>query len=464
MLPPPPGGGAGSVMDGMRTALVLGGGAARGAYEAGVVSYLRDELALELDRQVPIDVLAGTSVGAINACYLAGAAATPHLQGEELAGKWTSLRIEDVLAFGPRDAFRLLRGLVQRSPAPARQDQFGGIVDPSGLRNLVRTTIPWRDISRNIREGRLNALSVSCTRVATGRTTVFVQRRERDAPPWSKDFHYRAIAARVGPSHALASAAIPLLFPAVSVGGELYVDGGLRQSVPLSPALRLGAQRVIVISLRHRPVTAGTLSGGELAEPLAPNRPLEQEHTEEQPTPRKGSESRTAYPTAAFLAGKTLDALLLDRVDEDLNRLRRFNSILEAGTRAYGGEFEMVLNDAFKPMRHHPMRWVRNVLVHPSEDLGKLAADYARSPEFRKRASGFVGGVVRRLAESEARDRADLVSYLLFDGGFADRLIDLGRRDARAMRDEWLRFFSPEPESAAEAAQMERWRATGTQS
>jgi len=445
-------------MDGMRTALVLGGGAARGAYEAGVVSYLRDELALELGVQVPIDVLAGTSVGAINACYLAGAAASPQRQGEELAGKWTSLRIENVLAFGPRDAFRLLRGLVQRSPARPEQETFGGIVDPTGLRNLVRTTVPWRDISRNIREGRLNALSVSCTTVATGRTTVFVQRRERDAPPWSKDFHYRAIAARVGPSHALASAAIPLLFPAVSVGGELYVDGGLRQSVPLSPALRLGAHRVIVISLRHRPVTASMLPSGEPAAPLPP-RPLPPERGEAQPTPRKGSESRAAYPTAAFLAGKTLDALLLDRIDEDLNRLRRFNSILEAGTRAYGADFETVLNDAFKPMRHHPMRWVRNVLVHPSEDLGKLAADYARSPEFKKRAGGFVGGVIRRLAESEARDRADLVSYLLFDGGFADRLIDLGRRDARAMRAEWLRFFSPEPESAAEAAQLERWRA-----
>ncbi|HWV37931.1 MAG TPA: patatin-like phospholipase family protein [Vulgatibacter sp.] len=446
-------------MDGMRTALVLGGGAARGAYEAGVVAYLRDELARELDRQASIDVLAGTSVGAINACYLAGAAASPERQGVELAGKWTSLRIEDVLAFGPRDAFRLLRGLLQRTPARVEQETFGGIVDPTGLRNLVRTSVPWRDISRNIREGRLNALSVSCTTVATGRTTVFVQRRERDAPPWSKDFHYRAIAARIGPSHALASAAIPLLFPAVSVGGELYVDGGLRQSVPLSPALRLGAHRVIVISLRHRPVTANVLPTGEPVRPPAPARPLEPAPAEAKPPPRRGGESRTAYPTAAFLAGKTLDALLLDRIDEDLNRLRRFNSILEAGTRAYGADFETVLNDAFRPMRHHPMRWVRNVLVHPSEDLGKLAADYARSPEFKKRASGFVGGVIRRLAESEARDRADLVSYLLFDGGFADRLVDLGRRDARAMRDEWLRFFSSEPESAAEAAQMERWRA-----
>src|SRR5690606_11882699 len=108
----------------------------------------------------------------------------------------------------------------------------------------------------------------------------------------------------------------------------------------------------------------------------------------------------------------------------------------------------------FEPSRQHPMRWVRNILIHPSLNLGELAADYARSAEFRKRASGLVGGVIRRMAESES-NRADLASYLLFDGGFADRLIELGKQDARAHREEWLRFFSPEPESAAEAAQLD---------
>ncbi len=440
-----------------RTALVLGGGAARGAYEAGVMGYLREELSKDLGFHVPIDVLAGTSVGAINACYLAAAAADPSRQAEEMANKWTSLRIENVLSFGARDAIRLVRDLVRRTPSPEAQRDFGGIVDPSGLRELVRSTVPWRNISRNIRSGALYALSVSCTRVASGRTTVFLQRRGRDAPPWSRDFHYRAIAARIGPSHALASAAIPLLFPAVPVGGELYVDGGLRQSVPLSPALRLGARRVIVVSLRHRPVTNFLLPGGGEVAPGPEHGPAmeSEEALQARLARREAEKEKEAFPTAAFIAGKTLDALLLDRIDEDLNRLRRFNAILEAGTKSYGPSFESVLNDAFAPMRHHPMQWIRNILVHPSQHLGTLAAEYARSPEFRKRASGFVGGVVRRLAESEAMDRADLVSYLLFDGGFAARLVELGRNDARAKRDEWLRFFSSEPESETEAAQFE---------
>jgi len=435
----------------LRTALVLGGGAARGAYEAGVLSYLRGELRRELHEHVHLDILSGTSVGAINACFAAGTAAIPEQQGTGLVEKWRSLRVEDVLRLGPTDVVRVLRDLFRRTPNPGDR-RAGGLVDPVGLEDLVRKQIPWREISRNIRTGRLQALSVSATRVSTGHTTVFIQRSARDTPPWSRDPHYRALAARIGPFHALASASIPLLFPAVPVGGELYVDGGLRQNVPISPALRLGAERVIVVSLRHRPVAAAELPPGQDLQPPPVPAPAEPAHAgEKQPH----AHAEVPYASGPYLLGKTLDALLLDRVDEDLNRLRRFNALLEAGTHAYGPSFEGVLNSALRPMRNTSMRYVRNLLVYPSEDLGVLAADYCRSAEFRRRANGLVGSFLRRMVESEARDKADLASYLLFDAGFADRLIDLGRRDARARREEWLRFFSDEPECAAEAAQLE---------
>ncbi len=436
----------------LRTALVLGGGAARGAYEAGVLSYLRGELKRELGGHVDIDIISGTSVGAINACFAAGTAAIPAQQGMALVDQWRSLRIEDVLRVGAGDLFRVARDLFRRSPVEGDR-RAGGLVDPLGLEEIVRKQIPWREISRNIRTGRLHALSVSATRVATGHTTVFIQRAGRDAPPWSSDPHYRALAARIGPFHALASAAIPLLFPAVPVSGELYVDGGLRQNVPISPALRLGAERVIVLSLRQRPVASTLLPPGQDLQPPMPEAAAKPQRR--LPLRRERKPPANNYPSGPFLLGKTLDALLLDRVDEDLNRLRRFNAILEAGTTAYGPSFEGVLNSALVPMRNSPMRYVRNLLVHPSEDLGKLAADYCRSAEFKNRASGLVGGFIRRMVESEARDKADLASYLLFDGGFADVLVDLGRRDARDRKEQWIRFFSDEPECAAEAAQLE---------
>lgn len=415
--------------------MVMSGGAARGAYEAGIVSYLRDELEPELGRPLSLDILAGTSVGAINACFLAGSADEAELQGQRLCAHWKDVRLQDVLRFGMSDVFRAFRDLTRRTPTS--QDSTGaGLVNPEGLRDLVQRVVHWPGIGRNLRAGLVQALSVSCTRVRTGEATLFYQRGAK-APVRVQDLHYRALRTRIGPTHALASAAIPLLFPAVQIGGELYVDGGLRQNVPLSPALRLGAHRVIVVSLRKRPVSDTLGPGGEEKE-LAPPEATEQ-----------------PYPTGAFLLGKTLNALLQDTLDEDLHRLRKFNAVLEAGTLAYGPSFEEVLAQGMK--RSHPMRWIRNILVHPSEDLGALAADYARSEEFRKRADNMVGRLLRRFAESEARDRADLVSYLLFDGGFAEILIDLGRRDARARREEWIRFFSDEPESEAEAVQFDRY-------
>lgn len=440
-------------MAGLKTALVMGGGAARGAYEAGVISYLRDELSKELDRQLPLPILAGTSVGAINACYLAASADEPARQGEQICARWKDLELEDILRFGLGDVGRILRDLTRRTPSRQSPEYAGGLVDPRGLREMVRSVVSWKRIGQNIRAGHVEALSVSCTRVSDGHTTAFIQQRDRTVPV-VRDFHYRAMAARIGPMHALASAAIPLLFPAVPIGGELYVDGGLRQNVPLSPALRLGANRVIVVSLRNRPVTESISPGGEEQTPAFAELPEMEPHIEAGDR-EKGDAAEAAYPSAAFLLGKTLNALLLDNLDQDLHRLRKYNAILEAGTVAYGPSFEEVLASAMH--RARPLRWIRNLMVHPSQDLGAIAAEYARSPEFRGKSDNFVGRLLRRFAESEARDRADLVSYLLFDGGFAEILIDLGRADARAKREEWIRFFSDEPESHAEAAQIERY-------
>src|SRR5690606_25367666 len=324
-------------------------------YEAGVVSYLRDELGPELGRPLPLDILAGTSVGAINACFLAGSAHEEGRQGELLCAAWKALRVQDILVFGPTDVVRFLRDLTRRAPpSGGRQAPGGGLVNPIGLRNRVRRVVAWPQIGRNVRAGRVEALSVSCTRIATGQATVFVQRNDT-TPVRSQDLHYHAVRTRIGPSHALASAAIPLLFPAVEIGGELYADGGLRQNVPLSPALRLGAHRVIVVSLRKRPVSDALTPGG-FRRSVGPASPAER-----------------AYPSAAFLLGKTLNALMQDTLDEDLHRLRKFNAVLEAGTIAYGPSFEEVLAKGMK--REQPMRWVRNILVHPSEDLGALAAE-----------------------------------------------------------------------------------------
>jgi len=414
-----------------KTGIVLGGGGARGSYEAGVISYFRDELEPELGRELRLDVLTGTSVGAIHACFLAATAEDPSRQGQRLVGDWLNTRLDDVMEFGYSDVLRILRESLGRPPS-SRQFRHRGLVSPEGLRNLVCRTIPWLRIGRNLRKGLFDALAVSATHIGTGRTIVFIQ-KPGDLPAWGNDPNFLAMPARISPSYALASAAIPILFPAVQLDGQLFVDGGLRLSVPLSPALRLGSERVVVVSLKHDE------SASARSDVATRSRAMERE---------------PAAPTVPFLFGKTLNALLLDRTNQDLGQLRRINDILEAGTNAYGASFANVLNSALTPHRNQPVRYVRTLRVRPSRDIGLLAADYAQSPTFRRSGSSLARRVILGLV-GRGLQGADLASYLLFDAGFAEILIDLGRRDARAQRTDWIRFWADPPESAAEAAQGE---------
>ena len=388
------------------------------------MAFLREELEPELGRTLPIDIVAGTSVGAVHACYLAATMDTPAQQGRGLIAQWEAMRVEEVLPFGYGDVWRLMRESFGRPPRSDRRDlRFGGLVDPSGLRALVGRQVPWTRIGRNLRQGLLHALAVSATHVGTGRTRVFIQREGGGLPSWTSDPQLEAVSARIGPNHALASAAIPVLFPAVRVRGELHVDGALRMSVPLSPALRLGAHRVAVISPSPRPPRTDPLS--------------REEH-------------EAVYGTAPHLAGKMLDALLADRTDQDLARVEQINNLINAGVEAYGAAFLDMLQRSRSDTAAPPLHYVRPLMVRPSADVGAMAADYVQTREFRARGEGLAHRAILKLVEREAPRDAALASYLLFDRGFAARLIELGRKDGRAQREEWLRFFSDAPQCAAE--------------
>lgn len=400
---------------GSPVALVLAGGAARGAYEVGVVKHIIEEVGRSLGREVPLDILCGTSVGALNACALAAFADDPRGRAARIVKVWEDLAVEDlvqpdlkgILSMGTR----WLRDQRDPDSIPARE---GGLVDPSGLERLIETAIPFDAIDGNMQRGHLRALTVSTTHIATGRTVVFVHRRERDLPPWSLDPTITPRAVRIGPAHAFASAAIPILFRAVRIDGEYHCDGGLRQNVPLSPARRLGARGVIVVNPRH---------------------------VERQVDESPSNKALDAFPGPLFLLGKTLNALLLDRIDTDLARLNSINEILEAGRRRYGEGFVDEINEALGHPKGRGMRPMRSILIRASQDIGKLAASYVRSPVFAKRVPGGAGRLLRRLAEQGAPDESDLLSYLLFDGEFARRLIEIGAADARARHDELCEFF-----------------------
>ncbi|MHC4608311.1 MAG: patatin-like phospholipase family protein, partial [Planctomycetota bacterium] len=240
-----------------RRAVVFSGGGARGAYEAGVVRYLVEELPRRLGRPVEFDILCGTSVGAIHACFLAATADQGPERGARLVDFWSSMRLDQVLPLSARDLIRLPRRLlgVRRIAEAMRDgeapDRLYGLLDTSELERIVLRAMPWRRIRTNVNAGRVDAVCIAATQIGTGRVVIFMETRERRIQHWTRDPSIVPRPTRLLPTHALASAAIPLLFPAVRVASTYYADGGLRLNTPLAPALRLGADRVLVIALRQ---------------------------------------------------------------------------------------------------------------------------------------------------------------------------------------------------------------------
>jgi NTE family protein len=404
---------------------VMSGGGSRGAYEAGIIHYLRTDLAKRMGRHVPLDIVSGTSVGAINAAFLAATMEDPDAQAAQLVAAWRALRIEELISLRAIDVLRATRLLLGGEPPPPAPGSFryGGLLDTGGLERFVLRVIPWRGIDRSLRGRHFHAISVSATHVGTGHTVVFLSCAEPAPREWSRDPFVRHRAARIGPRHVLASAAIPMLFPAVKIGDEYYTDGGLRQNTPMSPAIRLGADRLLLVSLRH----------------VAPQpKELQRERAE-------------AYPKPLFLAGKALNALLLDHTEYDLARMQRINLILEAGNASFGDKFEDMMNHALVRLRGAPLRRIQAVHIRPSEDIGALAAQFVRSG--RMQVDGRVARrLIQRLAAGEARHESDLLSYLLFDGTFAQQLIDLGRHDAAKKADELAQLFDVPPVPATPEA------------
>ncbi|HEX2678711.1 MAG TPA: patatin-like phospholipase family protein [Polyangiales bacterium] len=387
----------------MTTGIVMSGGGARGSYEVGVLNYLFGEFARHFGRSPQFDVISGTSVGAVNGTALAATANDPAPGMRLLASVWLEQTLSDVMRLDLRQVPRLYRvWLGGGMPA--------GIFDARPLARLISHRIPWRQLARNLRANRVRALTVSATNIRSGRSTLYVDRAKGVELPRGS-LRIVVQPSHILPQHVLASAAMPVVFPPVRIGNDYYCDGGIRLNTPTAPAIQLGVDRMFVIGVT---------------------------------TPRREATVASGLtPGASFLLGKALDALMLDHIEHDLEELRLINEILDDAIEAGGPGFGDKINAVAATRGRPPRRRIKTFVLHPSMDIGMLAAEHLRT--HKPRLSRIIGHTALRLLDVGEGADADLASYVLFDGDFARILIDLGHSDAARHRDELAEFLFSEP-------------------
>ena len=370
-------------------ALVMGGGGARGAYQVGLLRYLA--------RRYPslrLPILTGVSAGAVNVAHLAQHTGTFTAAVTSLERLWRSLTPEQVFRVdAPALASNALRwGLRLVSGGTASEPQTRGLVDTSPLRTYLTQALMPQDgiltgIAQNLARGSLRAVALSTTDYGTGQSIVWMQ--GRNLTEWERPKR-RAISTHLTVEHVMGSSALPFFFPAVRIGDSWHGDGGVRLTAPLSPALHLGAHKILAISTRY------DRSQTEANEPLI-----------------------RGYPPPAQVLSILYNAVFLDLIDQDVLRLERMNWVLRK----------------LPPADRDGLRVVNILVLRPSRDLGKL------SREYEPLLPGFFRFMTRGLGTRQTAS-PDILSLLMFQENYLARLIELGEADAEARAADIDRFLA----------------------
>ena len=377
--------------DNVKTALVLPGGGARGAFQVGVLRAIAELCPHGCVNPFPI--LSGTSAGAINSIVLASKARRFRVAVAELENVWGHFHCDQVYR---TDALTMMKSSLHWFAAIVLGGMFVGtprsLLDNEPLRSLLSRNVRFPRIQTAIDRGHLHAIAVTAAGYGSARSTSFFQAAD-DVPAWSRT---RRVGVRypLNLDHLMASIAVPMIFPPVNIGGEYFGDGAMRQATPLSPAIHLGADRILVIGVRDE---------AALPAPTPPN--------------------PQTVPSFAQIAGYMLDTLFMDGLYSDLERMTRINQLIDS--------MPVKKNDG--EMLH--MRPIDTMVVLPSKDLRAIAHKHLE--DMPKPVRMLLRGLRGR---NKSEDR--LLSFLLFERSYTRELINLGYNDAMAVKDQLMDFVT----------------------
>lgn len=411
-----------------KLALVLSGGGARGAYEAGVIHYIRTQLPSSVKKR-PFDILCGTSVGALNTCFLAATSHSLEFQGQKAYQIWHNLNQNDIYRRGFGSLTRLfwnsflgiLRNLIglKKNTNKAfdfKSTHFKGLLDTSPFLNFLQNKISWQQIRLNITNGFTQAVSVTTTNVRTGKIELFIDKND-------SIFYSGRQIAHIGflePKHAMASAAIPMLFPTVRVGGQHYTDGSVRSNTPISPAIHMGADRVLVVGLGIHEGSSQIL-----------------------PTPRGKLET---VPTMGEMMGNIMRTVFTDRLEYDLAQLKRINQMIETCEKIYGSDFLEKLNQHQPdPVStdgvYHEMKKIEVLNISPSAHMGEIFSECVRKEKNFHKNLSFFERTLFKVLDIDIYRGLEFLSYIMFVPTYLEALLDMGYQDAKKRHQELADFF-----------------------
>jgi NTE family protein len=367
-----------------RSALLLGGGGARAAYQVGVLKAIAEILPQGCHNPFPI--ICGTSAGSINTVALASNASNFHQGVDRISQVWSNFELQHVFYADAKNLLKRISHWAWTNLGPGNRHKGpGSLLDNQPLRQLLDEHIDFNNIDKSIENGELHAYCLTACSYTSGESTTFYD-GAASIQDWIRT-HREGVREKMSIDHLMASSAIPVIFPSVKLGHEHFGDGSMRQISPISPALHLGAEKILIIGLRME------------TELGLPEPPL---HS----------------PSLGQISGYVLDTLFLNSLQSDIERMERMNRmVIEA-----------------KSGSREELKVIEHLVISPSKDIANIAMKHFLAlPKSFRIALRFLG-----MAKANSRR---FISYLMFTKTFCQELIDLGYDDAMAQKQQLIDFL-----------------------